>query len=106
MKKILVATAIAAALVVPGTPLKAVEGCEAVNPGQPTCTYKAAGTTVFGGAAGQGKWVVTVKVGRKTTTYRSPSSGEPTGTQFLIKKGAKVTAKALAPGSGVIVGGQ
>jgi hypothetical protein len=106
MKRILVTSAIVAALVVPEFAAKAAEGCAAINPAQPKCTFKATGTSTFGGAAGRGNWVVTVKVGRKKYTYKSPASGEPTGFQFLLKKGSVVTAKALSPGSGVIVGGQ
>ena len=81
------------------------EGCIAIAPAQPSCSYVATATITFGGAAGQGKWVVTVKHGKKTTTYKSPASGEPAGNQFPIVAGDKVTAKALSPGSGVIVGG-
>ena len=81
------------------------EGCVAIAPAQPTCSYVATATITFGGAAGQGKWVVTVKRGKKTTTYKSPASGEPAGNQFPIVAGDKVTAKALSAGSGVIVGG-
>ncbi len=86
---------------------KTPEGCEAVNPGQPTCTYKTTeDVATFGGAAGAGSWTVTVKVGKRITSYKSPVSGEPSGTQFMIPAGATVTAKALTPGSGVIVGGE
>jgi hypothetical protein len=86
---------------------RAPEGCEAVNPVQPTCTYKATeAVDTFGGAAGRGDWVVTVKVGKKKTTYKGSATGDPTGTQFMIPAGATVTAKALSAGSGVIVGGE
>ncbi len=85
----------------------APEGCLAVNPAQPTCSYKAAeAVNTFGGAAGRGSWIVKVKVGKKTTTYQSPASGEPYGTQFMIPAGATVTATATSAGSGVIVGGE
>ena len=84
------------------------EGCEAVNPGQPKCTFRATHNTTgpVSGAAGEGKWVVVVKRGRKTITLKSPSSGEPAGVEFLYKKGDKVTAKALSAGSSVIAGGE
>ncbi|HEV3471970.1 MAG TPA: hypothetical protein VG408_02020 [Actinomycetota bacterium] len=86
---------------------KTPEGCVAANPAQPTCTYKTTeDVATFGGAAGAGSWSVTVQVGKKITSYKSPASGEPSGTQFLIPSGATVTAKALTPGSGVIVGGE
>lgn len=112
-KKVLAIAAIGGLLWVPsgnaGPALTedAMEGCIALNPGQPKCTYKATeAVDTFGGAAGRGTWVVTVKVGKKTTTYKGAASGEPTGTQFTIPAGATVTAKATAAGSGVIVGGE
>lgn len=84
----------------------APDGCVAINPAQPTCTFTAEGVDTFGGVAGNGSWIVKVKVGKRTTTYRSPSSGEPTGVQFMIPAGAKVTATATAAGSGLVVGGE
>lgn len=86
---------------------RAPEGCEAVNPAQSTCTYKTTEPVdVFGGAAGNGSWIVKVKVKKKVTTYSSPYDGSPTGVQFTIPAGAKVTATARTAGSGVIVGGE
>lgn len=84
----------------------ALEGCAAVNPGQPKCSFTAEGVDTFGGVAGHGKWVVKVKVGKRTTSYKSPASGEPNGQQFMIPAGAKVTATAISTGSGLIVGGE
>lgn len=84
----------------------APDGCAAINPAQPTCTYTAEGVDTFGGVAGNGTWIVKIKVGKRTTTYKSPASGEPTGEQFMIPAGAKVTATATAAGSGLVVGGE
>lgn len=84
------------------------EGCEAVNPGQPTCSYTATDDTAspVSGAGGRGSWVVTVKRGKKKFTYKSPPSGEPTAIAFEILAGDKITAKALTPGTGLVVGGE
>ncbi|MBW3594558.1 MAG: hypothetical protein KY391_03185 [Actinobacteria bacterium] len=88
------------------TPEKATEGCFASNPAQSTCTYKVThdNDSPVAGIGGVGSWVVTVKIGKKTTTVKSPSTGEPTSASVDLPKGAKVTAKALSPGSTLIVG--
>ena len=85
----------------------APEGCEAMNPAQSTCTF-----TVMedmegpvAGVAGEGTWIVKVKRGKKTEKIKSPSSGEPTAVEYLFEAGDVVTAKALSPGSSMIVGG-
>lgn len=98
------------ALIVMGTvPAHSVppEGCEAVNPGAPTCTFKVTHDTAgpVSGVAGEGKWVVIVKRGRTKTVLKSPSA-DPSALEFLFRKGDKVTAKALTPGSALIVGGE
>lgn len=112
MTRMLIAILATLALAIPAAmgsvpPDDAPEGCVALNPAQPTCSYKAAeAVDTFGGAAGRGNWIVKVKVGKKTTTYKSPASGEPYGTQFMVPAGATVTASATSAGSGVIVGGE
>ena len=118
MRRILFSTVLAVALVLPTTQASSggirgwlndepVEGCQAFNPGQPTCTFTATrdNVTPVSGAAGRGDWVVIVKRGKQKLTYKSPSSGEPTASGFEILEGDKVTAKALTPGSGVTTGG-
>jgi hypothetical protein len=84
------------------------EGCEAVNPGAPTCTLTITHDTAgpVSGVAGEGDWVVIVKKGKKKTKLTSPSSGDATAQEFLFVKGMKVTAKALSPGSALAVGGE
>ena len=89
------------------TPTRATEGCVASNPAQPTCSYKVThdNSSPVGGVGGVGSWVVTVKVGKKVVaTAKSPSSGEPTSAGIELPEGATVTAKALSPGSTLIVG--
>lgn len=88
------------------TPAKTTEGCVASNPAQPTCTFKVThdNESPVGGVGGVGSWIVTVKVGKKVTTAKSPSSGEPTSTSIDLPNGATVTVKALSPGSTLIVG--
>ena len=88
------------------TGIDAPEGCEAINPAVPTCTFTTENVDTFGGVAGRGDWVVKVKVGKRTTTYKSPASGEPTGIQFMIPASATVTATATSAGSGLVVGGE
>lgn len=108
-KALVIALSLVVALAVPAAsepaPATDAEGCFAMNPAQPKCTYTATADTTGGGAAGSGSWVVTIKLGKKTTTVKSPSDGSPSGKQFTIKKGSVVTATALTAGSGVIVGG-
>jgi hypothetical protein len=113
MKKLVAAIAISA-LALPaaahaGAPLETtreVEGCQVVNPGQPTCTYTATheGTSPVSGIAAVGTWQVTFQVGKKKTIEKSPASGEPTVVEMTIPKGAKVTMEALSPGSAGTVG--
>ena len=82
----------------------AAEGCVATNPGQPACRYRASAST-DASATGTGSWIVTVKHGRRTTSY-SPDGyyGEPSVETVAIHKGDKITAKALSEGSSVIIG--
>ncbi len=85
-------------------PAGAVEGCVAVNPGQAACRYTAT-VTEDASATGVGSWVVSIKHRRRTTTY-SPNGyyGVPEVMTIPIRKGDRVTAKALDPGSGVVIG--
>jgi hypothetical protein len=83
------------------------EGCEAVNPGQPTCTFTVTETMEgpVTGVAGQGTWLVKVKRGKKTLKIKSPANGAPTAVTFTYIAGDKVTATAISPGAGLIAGG-
>lgn len=110
MKKLIAALAISA-LAVPAAhasapELREVEGCQVANPGQPTCSYTVTheGGSPVTGIAAVGQWVVKIKVGKKTTTEKSPASGEPTAVEMVIPEGAKVTMEALSPGSAGTVG--
>ncbi|MDQ3984883.1 MAG: hypothetical protein M3280_00045 [Actinomycetota bacterium] len=108
MRKLFVGTV--SVLVLAGTvPAQSVppEGCEAVNPGVPKCSFKVTHDTAgpISGVAGEGKWVVIVKHGRTKTVLKSPST-DPVAMEHLFRKGDKVTAKALSPGSGLIIGGE
>jgi len=85
----------------------APEGCEAMNPAASSCTFTVA-ETMSGpvtGVAGQGKWLVKVKRGKKTIKLASPPSGQPTAVEFTYLKGDKVTATALSPGASLVAGG-
>ncbi len=87
-------------------PLHEPEGCQVVNPGQPTCSYTVTHTTdsPVTGFAGVGKWVAKVKRGKKTQTITSPATGEPTGITFEFEVGDKVSVTAVNPGSAVVAG--
>jgi hypothetical protein len=83
------------------------EGCQAVNPVAPTCSF-----TVLedmdgpvAGAAGYGTWIVKIKRGKQKMKLKSPASGEPTASEFLFEQGDKVSVTAVSAGSGVIAGG-
>ncbi len=82
------------------------EGCQAQNPLQPTCSYTVTHTssTPITGVAGIGDWVVKVKRGKKTLTYKSPEDGSPTAMEIAFKVDDKVKAEALSAGSGLSVG--
>jgi hypothetical protein len=84
------------------------EGCEAANPGAPKCTFKVTHnmTGPVSGVVGVGDWVVIAKKGKRKVTINSPTYGEPTAEEYLFKKGWRVTAKALSPGSALAVGGE
>lgn len=82
------------------------DACRAYNPGHPTCTLyvkKDSNTDVTGWSA-VGKWTVTIHRGDKIVRFRSPSSGEPTLHLRRFRRGDRVHAAALAPGSYVSVG--
>ena len=85
----------------------APEGCEALAPVAPTCSFTVAESMEgpVAGVAGRGDWIVKVKRGKKTLKIASPSGGTPTAVEFLFRKGDRVTATALSPGSGLVVGG-
>jgi hypothetical protein len=89
-----------------GAPAANSEGCQAFNPGQPTCSFKVTHTsrTPITGVAGVGKWVVKVKRDGKSFTVKSPANGQFWATEIAFKPGDKVRAEALAPGSGLSVG--
>ena len=96
-------------LLVPASPAQpheaAPEGCQAYNPGQPSCSFKVthqSGTPISGYAA-VGTWVIKIKAGGKTTTIES-SSPAPTASVSAWPKGARITASATAAGSFVIIG--
>lgn len=112
MRKVLAAL-LAGALVlalqvgaVGSTSITEPEGCQAVNPAQPTCSYTVTHTTEspVTGFAGVGNWAAKIKRGKKTTTVRSPATGEPTGITFEFEEGDKVSVTTLSPGSSVIAG--
>ena len=109
MRKLIVGS-LSAVLLLGSVPAQSIppEGCEAANPGAPTCTLTITHNTTgpVSGVAGVGDWVVIVKKGKKKTKMTSPSSGEPTAVEFLFVTGMKVTAKALTPGSALVVGGE
>jgi hypothetical protein len=90
-----------------GARSKAPEGCEAANPAQSTCTFTVMEdmSGPVAGVAGRGDWLVKVKRGKETIKLKSPAGGAPTAVEFLFRQGDKVTASALSPGSGLIVGG-
>jgi hypothetical protein len=115
MRKLVIAGVISGMALLPGASEAAVggqstvrepESCQAFNPGQPTCTFTAtsASATPVSGIAGAGTWVVIVKRGKLKTVFKSPASGEPTAVGFEIAPGDKITAKALAPGTALVVG--
>jgi hypothetical protein len=109
MRRLIVVT-VAAAFVVGPAPAGSVppEGCEAVNPGAPVCKFKVTHNTTgpVSGVAGVGDWVVVARKGRRKTVLSSPAYGEPTAQDYLFKKGTRVKAKALSPGSALVVGGE
>jgi hypothetical protein len=85
----------------------APEGCEAMNPAAPTCSFTVA-ESMSGpvtGVAGEGTWVVKVKRGKQKIKLTSPASGAPTAVTFTFQAGDKVTATAVSPGAALIVGG-
>lgn len=115
MRKAIVAAGTAALLAVPGGNATGVtldrvrepEGCQAVNPVAPTCSF-----TVMedmdgpvAGAAGYGTWIVKIKRGKKKMSLESTGYGEPSAQEFLFEQGDKVTVIAVSPGSGVTAGG-
>src|SRR5688572_30675228 len=96
---------IAAAFVAPwsvGAAARAPEGCQVVNPGQPSCSYTvthSAGSPVTG-FAGMGEWAAVVKRGKEK--IKIAGSQEPV--TFEFEEGDKVKVVAKTPGSGAIAG--
>lgn len=82
------------------------EGCQVLNPAQPSCSYTATheGESPVSGIFAWGTWIVKIKVGKKTETIKSPAAGEPTVVEMTIPSGAKVSMEALSPGAGGTVG--
>ena len=107
--KLSVAVAICLGLLAPGVPALErddPESCQAVNPGQPTCTFTVTSVSTSGtvtGAVGQGDWVVVVKRKKAKMTI-TPSSTEPEPVSFQYVVGDKVTATVTSPGGWVIAG--
>jgi hypothetical protein len=85
----------------------APEGCEAMNPAVPSCSFTVAESMSgpVSGVAGEGTWVVKVKRGKQKIKLNSPSGGAPFVIEFLFRAGDKVTAIAVSPGASLIVGG-
>ena len=114
--RVLVVTALAAALtMVPATARSALdpatdepEGCQAFNPGQPTCTFTATtdAETPISGALGVGSWVVKVKRAgeKKPITLKGSPDGAPSVSEFTFQEGDVVKAKALSAGTFMTVG--
>ena len=85
----------------------APEGCEAMNPVAPSCSFTVV-ESMSGpvtGVAGEGTWVVKVKRGKQKIKLTSPTGGAPTAVTFPFQAGDKVTAIAVSPGAALIVGG-
>jgi hypothetical protein len=78
------------------------EGCQAFNPGQPTCSYTVTheGTSPVTGFAGMGDWSAVVKRGKKK--IKIAASQEPV--IFEFQEGDVVKVVTSSPGSGVIAG--
>jgi hypothetical protein len=85
-----------------------VEGCEAMNPAVPTCTFTVTEPidSPVSGVAGQGTWVVKVKRGKQKIKLTSPAGGAPTAVAFEYQVGDKVTATAVSPGASLVAGGE
>ncbi|HEX2240814.1 MAG TPA: hypothetical protein VHJ82_06720 [Actinomycetota bacterium] len=110
MRKLVVTVLVATLWLLPLPLARSVppEGCEAVNPGMETCTLEITHPTTgpVSGVAGVGSWIVIVKRGKTKIKIKSPSSGEPTAVGQTFQTGDLITAKALTPGSGLVVGGE
>ena len=96
---------VVAAFVVPhsvGATTRAPEGCQVVNPGQPSCSYTVthSGGSPVTGFAGMGDWAAVVKRGKEKIKFAG--SQEPV--TFEFQEGDKVKVVAKTPGSGAIAG--
>ncbi|MFN2524771.1 MAG: hypothetical protein ABR505_00680 [Actinomycetota bacterium] len=110
MRKLIVVLLIATLWLIPLPMARSIppEGCEAVNPGMTQCVLEITHPTTgpVSGVAGVGSWIVIVKRGKTKIKIKSPSSGEPTAVGQTYLEGDVVTAKALTPGSALVVGGE
>ncbi len=82
------------------------ESCQAINPGQPKCTFTVTSVSTsdtITGAVGQGDWVVVVKRKKQKFTI-APSGPEPEPISFQYMIGDKVTATVNSAGGWVIAG--
>jgi hypothetical protein len=109
MRRLLIMAALLAGLVPTGTANSTGlgdEGCRAMNPITPRCSYKVTHTsgTPITGVYGVGNWVVKVRRGGRTDTYQSLPDGRPTLYEIAFKVGDRVTGIALTPGSALEVG--
>jgi hypothetical protein len=90
----------------PGAEKKTEEGCQAVNPGQPKCSFTiASGSTsgVVTGAVGQGDWSVLVKRGKQKIKF-GPSGTDPEAVSFAYEIGDKVSVNVKSTGGWVVAG--
>jgi hypothetical protein len=112
MRKALVGSAVAIALLAPTTAGSASltqndpESCLAMNPAQPKCSFTVTSTSTSGtvtGAVGAGDWIVVVKRGKKKLTIK-PAGPEPEPVAFAYMEGDKVTATVKSAGGWVLAG--
>lgn len=114
MRRILVTILLVGLVALPGAARLAPafgtppEWCQAANPGPTTCSFTVTHNTngPVSGIAGRGSWTVTVQRGKTKITMKSSPAGDPEAVAFMFQTGDKVTAKALTPGTFVIVGGE
>lgn len=67
------------------------EGCQAMDPLQPKCSYTVTHTseTPITGVGGIGDWVVEIERGRKTIRIESPANGQLWMLEIAFKVGDK-----------------
>jgi hypothetical protein len=84
----------------------AEEGCQAVNPAQPKCSFTVTMDSTSGvvtGAVGQGEWTVLVKRGKEKIRF-GPSGSDPEPVSFDYAIGDKVTVVVKNAGGWVVAG--